>query len=67
VVDPAIVPDYKSSPKRALITIVATMLGLFIGIFVALFREGMERLQRDPEQGERLNLLRKAIWTKKTA
>jgi tyrosine-protein kinase Etk/Wzc len=67
VVDPAIVPDYKSSPKRALITIVATMLGLFIGIFVALFREGMERLRRDPEQGERLNLLRKAIWTKKTA
>jgi tyrosine-protein kinase Etk/Wzc len=67
VVDPAIVPDFKSSPKRALITIGATLFGLFIGIFVALFREGMERLRRDPEQRERLNILRKAIWTKKTA
>ncbi len=67
VVDPAIVPDYKSSPKRALITIIATVAGFFIGIFVALFREGMERLRQDPEQSERLNILRKALWTKKTA
>jgi tyrosine-protein kinase Etk/Wzc len=67
VVDPAIVPDYKSSPKRGLITIAAMAAGLFIGIFVALFREGMERLRRDPEQSERLAILRKAIWTKKTA
>jgi uncharacterized protein involved in exopolysaccharide biosynthesis len=67
VVDPAIVPDYKSSPKRGLITIAAAVVGLFIGLFVALFREGMERLRRDPEQSERLAILRKAIWTKKTA
>jgi tyrosine-protein kinase Etk/Wzc len=67
VVDPAIVPDYKSSPKRALLTIVAIAAGFFIGVFVALFREGMERLQQDPEQSERLSILRKALWTKKTA
>jgi uncharacterized protein involved in exopolysaccharide biosynthesis len=67
VVDPAIVPDYKSSPKRGLITVVATIAGMFIGIFVALFKEGMERLRQDPEQSERLNILRRALWTKKTA
>lgn len=66
VVDPAIVPDYKSSPKRALITILATMAGLFIGMLVAFFREGMERMRHDPEQNERLSILRKALW-KKTA
>jgi uncharacterized protein involved in exopolysaccharide biosynthesis len=67
VVDPAVVPDYKSFPKRGLITLIAAGVGLFIGILVALFRDGMERLRQDPEQGERLNILRKALWTKKTA
>jgi len=67
VVDPAIVPDYKSFPKRGLITVVAAIAGMFIGIFVALFKEGMERLRQDPEQSERLNVLRRALWTKKTA
>jgi uncharacterized protein involved in exopolysaccharide biosynthesis len=67
VVDPAIVPDYKSSPKRGLITVVAAIAGMFIGIFAALFKEGMERLRQDPEQSERLNILRRALWTKKTA
>jgi tyrosine-protein kinase Etk/Wzc len=67
VVDPAIVPDYKSFPKRGLIIVVAAIAGMFIGIFVALFKEGMERLRQDPEQSERLNVLRRALWTKKTA
>ena len=66
VVDPAIVPDYKSSPKRGLITIVAAIAGLFIGIFIALSLEGMERLRQDPEQNQRLDILRKALWTRKT-
>jgi uncharacterized protein involved in exopolysaccharide biosynthesis len=67
VVDPAIVPDYKSFPKRGLITLAAAFLGLIIGVFVAIFQESMTRLQQDPEQRERLNTLRKAFWTKKTA
>jgi len=67
VVDPAIVPDYKSFPKRGLITVIAGFAGLLIGMMVAFLREGLERLQQDPEQNARLNILRKAIWTKKTA
>jgi len=58
VVDPAIVPDYKSFPKRGLITIIAAFAGLIIGIFIALFQEGMSRLREDPEQNERLSALR---------
>ena len=34
VVDPAIPPDKKSSPKRTLIVIVATFVGLLVGIFL---------------------------------
>jgi uncharacterized protein involved in exopolysaccharide biosynthesis len=67
VVDPAIVPDYKSFPKRGLITIVAAIVGLFIGVMVAFFREGLERLRQDPEQNERLNILRGALRARKTA
>ena len=67
VVDPAIVPDYKSFPKRGLITIIAAVAGLLIGVFVAFVSEGMERLKRDPEQSERLSILRRLIWTRKTA
>ncbi|HYK35566.1 GumC family protein [Alloacidobacterium sp.] len=67
VVDPAIVPDYKSSPKRGLITLIATIFGLLIGVFAAFLQEGMARLRQDPEQSQRLAILRRALWTKKTA
>lgn len=61
VVDPAIVPDHKSSPKRALIVIVATIVGFFIGILVALIKAGMSHLREDAEAGPKLALLRSAI------
>lgn len=37
-VDPAVVPQEKSGPKRALIAIVATMLGGMLGVFAAFVR-----------------------------
>lgn len=45
-VDPAVVPQEKNEPKRALITVVATMLGGMLGVFVvfviAFIRSGKE-------------------------
>jgi uncharacterized protein involved in exopolysaccharide biosynthesis len=68
VVDPAIVPDHKSSPKRALIVIAATFAGLFISILIALGRAGMERLEADGETGAKLALLRNELrWRKRKA
>jgi uncharacterized protein involved in exopolysaccharide biosynthesis len=67
VVDPASVPDYKSSPKRALITIIAAFAGFVISIFIVLFQEGLARLRQDPEQNARLAALRRALWSKSTA
>lgn len=61
VVDPAIVPDYKSSPKRALIVLVATFAGFFIGLLAALIQAGMSHLREDPEAGVKLALLRSAL------
>lgn len=58
VVDPATVPDHKSSPRRALIVIVSTFAGLFIGILAALVQAGMSHLREDPEASAKLALLR---------
>ncbi|RBW48273.1 Wzz/FepE/Etk N-terminal domain-containing protein [Marinobacter sp. F3R11] len=45
-VDPAVVPQEKSEPKRALIVVVATMLGGMLGVFtvfvIAFIRSGKE-------------------------
>src|SRR5262249_22298962 len=61
VVDPALVPDRKSSPKRALIMLAALAIGLFLGIALALVRAGYERLQQDPETSVKLSFLRRAL------
>ena len=61
VVDPAIPPDRRSSPKRSLIVIGATAAGFLLGIFIALFQAGFERLKDDPEATGKLHLLRKAF------
>ncbi|WP_298448178.1 Wzz/FepE/Etk N-terminal domain-containing protein [uncultured Marinobacter sp.] len=46
-IDPAVVPQEKSEPKRALICVVATMLGGMLGIFtvfvIAFVRSGKEQ------------------------
>ena len=61
VVDPAIPPDKKSSPKRALIVIAATFVGFLIGIFLALWKAALEHMREDPEVASKLTLLRRAI------
>lgn len=43
VVDPAIVPDEKSQPRRSLFVLVTTVLGVFIGISIVLIPLGISR------------------------
>lgn len=59
VVDKALPPDRKSKPKRSLIVLLTTMLAMFIGILWAFFKEAAERAGQDPEQAERISLLRR--------
>jgi uncharacterized protein involved in exopolysaccharide biosynthesis len=61
VVDPALPPDHKSSPKRALILIGCTAGGIFIGIFWALAAAGMENLNGNPETRVQLQALRESL------
>ncbi len=58
VVDPATVPDRKSSPKRALWTVVALLLGFFISTFWVLGQAALRFLHRDPETDSKLVALR---------
>jgi tyrosine-protein kinase Etk/Wzc len=64
VVDPAIIPDKKSSPKRGLIVICSAIVGLFCGIFIALFQSGLQRLKHCPETNEKISLLKQALSTR---
>jgi len=64
VVDPAIPPDRKSSPKRGLIVVLSTVLGFFLGVLAALVQAGWTRLKEDPESGAKLDLLRRTLRSK---
>lgn len=57
VVDPAIVPDRRSFPKRTLIVLGAAFAGLVIGILAALVQASWQRIQSDPETAQKFALL----------
>jgi tyrosine-protein kinase Etk/Wzc len=61
VVDAAVPPERRTSPKRTLIVLVASALGLILGIVLAMISEGWERLRDDTETNRKLHLLRKAM------
>ncbi len=65
VVDPATIPDKKSSPHRALIVIGAAVLGLFVGILCSLCLAALERLKSDRETFTKLNTLRQSLSIRK--
>jgi uncharacterized protein involved in exopolysaccharide biosynthesis len=61
VVDAAIPPDRRSSPKRALIVVLSTVVGLFLGILIALLQARWARVREDPESSAKLALLRRIL------
>ena len=61
VVDPAIPPDHKSSPKRLLILVGSFAGGLFLGVFLALTNAGLEHLNQNPETRQQLQNLKEAF------
>ena len=62
VLDKAIEPDRKSSPKRALIVLIVTLLAALVAVTIASLRESFERSKSDPDRRERLAVLR-GYWT----
>jgi tyrosine-protein kinase Etk/Wzc len=61
VVEPAIEPDRKSSPKRALIVVLFTFAGFFTGCLLALFLWAKEIIQSDPDGAKQIQELRCAL------
>lgn len=62
VVDPALVPDHKSSPHRALIVLIALVLGLIGALLVVLIQAGIQHMERDPQTAPKLLFLRRSLW-----
>ncbi len=64
VVEPAIEPDRKSSPKRVLIILAMSVVGLFFGCGCALFQWWSARAQSDPLLAAQLAELKHALLEK---
>jgi uncharacterized protein involved in exopolysaccharide biosynthesis len=64
VVEPAIPPDKKSSPKRAVITVLSTICGFLVGSLCVLFIRWKKRLEAETESSRELAALRIAILGK---
>src|SRR6266568_1751190 len=61
LVDKAIPPDKKSSPKRLLIVACSAIAGFVLAIFWVLFSEALRFARRDPRQREQLNALARSF------
>jgi tyrosine-protein kinase Etk/Wzc len=58
VIDPAIVPDRRSFPKRGLIVIATTVAGFILGVSIALVQAALARLKDDPAAAAKLSQMR---------
>lgn len=65
VVDPAVVPDKRSFPKRSLIVLGAALGGLMLGIATAFAIAGLQRMKEDPETALKLERISGIIRLKR--
>jgi uncharacterized protein involved in exopolysaccharide biosynthesis len=64
VADMAVPPDKKSSPHRAVILILMTMLALLTAVLWAIARERWAQAQRDPETHRKIEMVRELLFHK---
>jgi tyrosine-protein kinase Etk/Wzc len=63
VLDPAIEPDRKSSPRRTLIVVIATLLGFLGAAVYVLLAEAFRRLHSNPGVDDRLRTLKMSFFS----
>jgi len=61
VLDPAIEPDRKSSPQRAWIVAVASLLGFLGSVGYVFLAEAFARMRTNPDVGDRFRLLKSSF------
>lgn len=66
LLSPPTTPELKDSPKRKKVVVLATLLGAFLGIFLAFIRHFLELSAEDPEVALKLEYVRQALrWKRK--
>jgi uncharacterized protein involved in exopolysaccharide biosynthesis len=66
VVDPAVIPERRSAPKRTLIVLGAIFAGFVLGIFAALLRSWWTRMELDPDFTAKMEHLRWSMIGRKS-
>lgn len=61
VLDKAVAPEKKSKPKRSLIVLLSALVAGFIGVLWAFIKEANEKAKANPEQAERMRVLRRYL------
>jgi tyrosine-protein kinase Etk/Wzc len=61
IVDSAVPPDKRSSPRRSLIVILFTGTGLLVGVLFALSQSWFERIKQEPELSQKINRVRESL------
>ncbi len=54
VVDPAVVPERKSKPKRALLAVLTTLVAGFVLLLFVFMRQSLRNAEKDPEASGKL-------------
>jgi uncharacterized protein involved in exopolysaccharide biosynthesis len=65
VIDKAVPPERKVKPKRAIMVMLAGIIGFFLSVFAAFLMEYRERANANPEDRERFNTLKKYLTFKR--
>jgi uncharacterized protein involved in exopolysaccharide biosynthesis len=61
VIDRAVPPERRSTPKRTLIVLISTLSAAVLGVLMALILEKLEHARRDAESSRKLSLLRGSL------
>jgi tyrosine-protein kinase Etk/Wzc len=65
VIDKAVPPEKKVKPKRAMMVLLAGIIGFFLSVFAAFIMEYRERANANPEDRERFDTLKKYLTFKR--
>ncbi len=65
IIEKAIPPEKRIKPKRRQMVMIAMVTGFFLSVFAAFFMEYKERAANDPENKERINVLRRYVSFKR--